>query len=74
MSAHVVHPTLSPEGQRVLAEHREKAQRLREQYGNPLEHLAAVVRDSFDQESLEEAFRELTEGGPLWDDDEPDER
>ncbi|MBA2276408.1 MAG: hypothetical protein H0W06_01480 [Chloroflexia bacterium] len=73
MSAHLVHPTLSPEVQRVLAEHRERAQQLREQYGDPLEHFAAVVRDSFDQESLEEALRELTEGGSMWDEDELEE-
>lgn len=74
MSAQVTHPTLSPEVQRVLAEHREKARQLREQYGDPLEHLAAVVRESFDRESLEEALRELTEGGSSWDENESVER
>ncbi len=56
----------------LLAIHREEAQRLRAELGDPEEAMAWIVRDSFDADSLAAAFRELTEGGSVWD-DEPDE-
>ena len=72
MAAPVVPSTLSPALQRRLAEHREAAKCRREQYGDPLEHFAWVVRELFDQESLEEAVREHYEGRS-WGDDDLDE-
>lgn len=73
MAAPVAQSTLSPALQRRLAEHREEARRFREQHGDPVEYLAAIVRDSFDQEALDEAAREFYEGSSEWD-DEVDER
>lgn len=73
MAVPVAQSTLTPEFQRFLAEQLEEAKRLRAQHGDPFEHMAAIVRRSFDQESLEEAVRELYEGQSMWD-DEPDER
>jgi hypothetical protein len=74
MTAPVADSTLSPEDQRMLAEHLEEAKRLREQYGDPTAYMASIVRRNFDQESLEEALREAIEGGSFWNDDELDER
>jgi hypothetical protein len=61
--------THSPALERLLARHREEAKRLKEQLGDPDEALGQVVRESFDADSLAEAYRELTEGGSVWDDD-----
>jgi hypothetical protein len=59
---------------RLLAAHRKDATRLRTELGDPEEAMGWIVRDSFDADSLAAAFRHLTEGGSLWDDDEPNER
>lgn len=69
----MVTTTHSPALERLLARHRDEAQRLRDQLGDPDEALGRIVRDTFDAASLAEAFRDLTEGGSVWDDD-ADER
>ncbi len=64
----------TPALERLLARHREEAVRLREQLGDPDEALGRIVRDTFDAATLAEAFRDLTAGGSIWDDDEANER
>jgi hypothetical protein len=62
--------TRSPIVQNLLDRHREEAQRLREERGDPVEFIALAVRDSFDAESLAAAFRDLTEGVSIFDEDD----
>jgi hypothetical protein len=69
----MVAPTRSATVERLLERHRQEAQRLREDKGDPVGFIAEAVRDSFDAESLAAAFRELTEGESFFD-DEADER
>lgn len=58
----MVTSTKSKTVEALLAQHRLEAQRLRDTEGDPVEFLGRIVRESFDPESLAEAFQELTEG------------
>lgn len=60
--------------ERLLERHRQEAHQPREETGDPVEFAAAAVRASFDAESLAAAFRELTEGMSVFDEDEADKR
>jgi hypothetical protein len=64
----------SPALAKLIEEDRLEAERLREKWGDPEEALGRIVRQIFDAEFLDTAFRELTHGGSIWDDDEPDGR
>lgn len=68
--------TRSPVVQKLLERHRQEAQRLRDERGDPVEFIALAVRDTFDRESLAAAFRELNDGASIFDDVDvdPDER
>jgi hypothetical protein len=52
-----------------LEAHRVEARRLREIHGDPALWLASIVRETFDEHALDEAIRELNEGGSVWDDE-----
>jgi hypothetical protein len=62
----------SPALTKLVEEHRAEADRLRQRWPDPEEELGRIVRLNFDAEGLADAFRQLTEGGSVWDDDESD--
>lgn len=74
MTTHAAPPTHSPGLDRLLADHRQEAERLRQAFDSSEEALGWVVRETFSQEGLAAAFRNLTEGGSVWNDDGLDER
>ncbi|MBA3528669.1 MAG: hypothetical protein H0T91_05055 [Propionibacteriaceae bacterium] len=66
-------PTLSPSLQRLIATQRREAEKIRAMHGDPVVFLGWVVRDGFEPEDLDEAYRESI-GGADEINDEPDAR
>ncbi len=63
--------TISPQLQKAIDRHRGEVARLREELpGDPIEALAAFVREHFDQDALAQVAREMRNGASVWNDDD----
>ncbi|MGH2535746.1 MAG: hypothetical protein ACRDJW_26135 [Thermomicrobiales bacterium] len=70
MAIEVERPPRPASLERVLAAHREEAERLREELGDPAEALASFVREQYDPAALEDVARDMREGASFWHDDD----